>query len=147
MNHQTETKNHFFRTSSLLSLFLHLLAIKTFIFVFPVIQESQKPNFIFLGSILKNNDISNISFNKPPTQTKKASNEFAYHKTISTTSPYEKPSIKPRIQKSLITYAKKNTKSTFEIKPEVKKSAESEQNKQKPDENYEKYVPLRYYLK
>ncbi|MBU4333571.1 MAG: hypothetical protein KKD07_03925, partial [Candidatus Omnitrophica bacterium] len=72
MNHQPKPKNHFFRTSSLLSLFIHLLIIKTFIFVFPIVQESHKPKFVFLGSILKDNDISNISFNKPPTQTKKA---------------------------------------------------------------------------
>lgn len=147
MAHQKKTKTHFQRTSLLAALLLHLIAIKTFIFVFPLIKESDKPNFVFLGSILKNNDISNISFNKPPTQTKKASNEFAYHKAASTKSPYKRSPAKPQIEQSRTISEKPVIKTTFEIPEEIPMVIEPEGNKQKIDENYEKYVPLRYYLK
>ena len=147
MNHQPKPKNHFFRTSLLLSILFHLLIIKTFIFVFPIVNESHKPRFVFLGSILNNKDISNISFNKPPTQTMKASNEFAYHQTISTKNPYKKPPIKPPLQNASMINEKKSTKITFEITPEIIEPETSEDNKQKIDEKYEKYIPLRYYLK
>lgn len=147
MNRQTKPDNHFFRTSLLLSIFFHLLVIKIFIFVFPIIQESHKPKLVFLGSILKNKDIDNISFNKPPTQTKKASSEFAYHKTISTTSPYEKPFIKPRLQDASMAKEKLNTKITFEISSERTEPEPPEEKKEKMDEKYESYIPLRYYLK
>ncbi|MBI3618212.1 MAG: hypothetical protein HY210_08370 [Candidatus Omnitrophica bacterium] len=47
-----------------LSLGIHLIVLNTFIFTLPLFRVSFKPSFIFLGSILKAQDLGDISQSK-----------------------------------------------------------------------------------
>ena len=52
---------YFFIQSLILSVIFHLLVFKVFIFIIPVKAQPEKPEFIFLGSILKNQETSSIA--------------------------------------------------------------------------------------
>ena len=54
--------------SLFLSVLVHLIILNTFLFIFPMIPASQKPQFTFLGSILSEQDTVDISQHKklPP---------------------------------------------------------------------------------
>ena len=147
MNHQLKHFEHLVIKSLLLSLLIHLIIFNTFIFVFPLIYESHKPKFIFLGSILKKRDIS-ISFNKPPTQTNQASKEFTYQKKININGPYHKRAAsKPTLEIPIKQNDKKNIKSIFDIPFEEPPPSTDINEKSATQKNIEPYIPFKYYLK
>lgn len=97
----------------LLSAIIHLSLIGIFVFSFPNIADSFKPKFVFLGSILQNEDISKITLNKNKSFVYQKN---LYYKTIKTNNPYFNPnSTKPTpiIEKDI--EKKKFLKSLFEI--------------------------------
>ena len=67
---------HIERLAILLSILIHLLVIHSFIFTFSPSFVSQKPTFIFLGSLLPKEDLINFSSMEKSSSAKKVISEI-----------------------------------------------------------------------
>ncbi len=139
-----ETK-HLALKAVLISFLLHIAILNFFIFTFPVKQPEDKPNFIFLGSILKQGNLSNKSFYQNKDQNIFNSNQFTDKEYDFKDTPFaitdkQKPQAKKIIDKEQKTIEKSYFKIDYNKKSQQKKGEEPIDSKYKETP----YVPIKW---
>ena len=129
----------FLKNSFFASIFIHLIVLNAFIFTFPVQSESFKPQFLFLGSILKQQDISEVMSHKG----------FPHLNTPSLTDGEALPSLEKPISKfntrkpkTPVSSKKSEIKTTFETSQKILNNKDSV-NSQSFVEPLPPYKPLK----
>ena len=148
-----------------LSLGIHLIALNTFIFTLPLSRVSFKPSFIFLGPILKEQDLGDISqskekidqalsFSEDPYSPSpsgrgavgRGSGDFLFHSQSVGRRFIEGAPRQPVSPGSVGTREKIVTKSLFDIPADVKQEqTESVVDSLEADHEIAPYKPLRLF--
>lgn len=148
--------SHLPYTALVLSVIIHLMIFNTFIFTFPLNPSAHKPNLIFLGPILKKNDVvqpqGGIKQKQHPVDAA-AKNMFSSTpqvsglmdgKKITTPSPFIETTLKkPLLDIENDPQNKVTLKSTFELSEIKEQGSEQQIEDGEIDFKIAPYHPLR----
>jgi len=135
----------------ILSLFLHAIILTTVIFIFPVGEAPFKPRFIFFGSILTQQDMKRISWEKKDLQSEILSEVWMHEGNSFSNNPFFTPFIqKPLPGKEQNVSAQKVLfKSFFSVENQSSQEKQEESSEQNIgiDTGVEGYRPLRFHTR
>ncbi len=134
----------------ILSLLLHLIVFTSFVFIFPIGKIPFKPEFIFLGPILTQQDMRSGNLDKKDFHSQIAPDEWTYRTHSVSENPFFTPfTQKPFSQKGGDNSEEKTIlKSTFSIESKIfKREKEADSESIGVDVGVEVYRPLRFYTR